>query len=244
MTKYDFYLYDDCNVLRNLLNIKNEGELDLAEAEISSVNMMLLYEKGFDDFSSAGICKIHKSLFGDIYDWAGEYRLINIMKREPLLAGKSVWYSDSDNIETDLEKIWTKIKAVDWCKLTKEEFVELVARLFPEIWQVHPFREGNTRTVVMLMTFFVEHYGYYFDQYLMKEFSAYVRNAFVLSCFGEHSEYGHLEKILSDAICTEPAKYDDEGDFEKSCNISKYEQYYVKDYKPTPHEYYGNQSES
>lgn len=48
----DLYLYENSSVLKNLLNIKDEKELDLAEAELSRANMMLLYEEGFDDFSS------------------------------------------------------------------------------------------------------------------------------------------------------------------------------------------------
>lgn len=60
----------------------------------------------------------------------------------------------------------------------------------------------------MIMTFFIEHYGYYFDQVLMSESAGYVRNAFVLASLGENSEHNHLEKILNDAICTEPIDYD------------------------------------
>ena len=72
--------------------------LDLVEAEQSRANMMLLYERGFSDFTPAGLCEIHRFLFGDIYDWAGEYRIINIEKREKLLAGRSVWYSNDEDI--------------------------------------------------------------------------------------------------------------------------------------------------
>lgn len=90
----DLYLYPGSKVLRNLLDIHDEDALDLAEAELSRANMMLLYEQGFSDFSAQGLQAIHKALFGDIYDWAGEFRLINIYKREEELAGRSIWYSD------------------------------------------------------------------------------------------------------------------------------------------------------
>ena len=52
----------------------------------------------------------------------------------------------------------------------------------------------------MLIALFVEYYGYYFDYELMASSAGYVRNAFVLSCFGEYSEFEHLEKILLDAM--------------------------------------------
>ncbi len=86
----DPYLYPDVPVLRNRLDIKTEDTLDLIEAEQSRANMMLLYERGFSDFSPKGLCDIHRFLFGDIYDWAGQYRLINLEKREKLLGGRSV----------------------------------------------------------------------------------------------------------------------------------------------------------
>ena len=68
----DIYLYDDIPVLKNKLGIKNEKTLDTIEAEQSRVNMMLLYERGFEDFSPAGLQTIHRELFEDIYEWAGQ----------------------------------------------------------------------------------------------------------------------------------------------------------------------------
>ena len=73
----DLYLQENSSVLKNLLGITDEKELDLAEAELSRANMMLLYENGFSDFSVGGISFIHKELFGDVYEWAGEFRKIN-----------------------------------------------------------------------------------------------------------------------------------------------------------------------
>lgn len=233
---HDLYLLENSTVLKNSLGITNEKELDLAEAELSRANMMLLYENGFDDFSSGGFCFIHKTLFGDVYEWAGQYRKINIQKREKLLAGQSVWYSDCVHIEKDLDKAWKNIHRVKWEKLGREDFAKQIARLFPALWQVHPFREGNTRTTVMMMTFFIEYYGYYFDQILMAESAGYVRDSFVLASLGKYSEYVHLEKILLDAIRTEPIDYDDVTIADEN-KKERYEKYKSKDYTPTKHEY-------
>ena len=86
-----------------------------------------------------------------------------------------------------------------------------LATLFPPIWRVHPFREGNTRTVVMMMTFFVEHHGYYMDQELLAACSGYVRDAFVMASLDQYAEYQHLEKILLDAVCSAPISYLEES---------------------------------
>ena len=234
----DPYLFEGSSVLRNLLNIYDEKELDLAEAELSRANMMLMYNAGFSDFTTKGIQEIHKTLFGELYDWAGEFRVINIKKREKILAGKSVWYANNEDIERDLDIGWSKIQSISWDKLEREEFAKNLARTFPLLWQAHPFRDGNTRTTVMLMTFFVEHYGYYFDQELLAASAGYVRNSFVMASVGEYSEYEHLEKILIDAISDEPiSQVDDLDKAEATERSAKYERYHIEGYEPTAHEY-------
>ena len=233
----DIYLYEDVPVLKNKLDIRDEKTLDLIEAEQSRANMMILYERGFSDFTPAGLCEIHRFLFGDIYDWAGKYRLINIEKRERLLGGRSVWYSNDEAIPDDLEKAFTAISEKQWEQFSREEFVHDLARLFPRVWQVHPFREGNTRTVVMMMTLFVEHYGYYMDHELMAASAGYVRDSFVMASLDQVSEYEHLEKILLDAICDEPVKYDEvpSANEYRSTSQEKYRKYQKEKYTPEPH---------
>ena len=88
----------------------------------------------------------------------------------------------------------------------------------------------------MLITFFVEHYGYFFDQELISANAGYVRNSFVLASLGEYSEYEALETILKDAICDKPAEYetDSNNSDEKSEKYSKYDN---SNYEPTKHEY-------
>ena len=87
------------------------------------------------DFTAEGFCELHRQLFSDVYDWAGEYRSINMQKREAILAGKSVWYSNWDTIEKNLHDAFAEIGKVDWLKLTHDEFAKKVARLFPAIWK-------------------------------------------------------------------------------------------------------------
>lgn len=231
----DPYLYDDVPVLRNTLAIKDEKTLDLIEAEQSRANMMLLYERGFNDFTPEGLKEIHRFLFGDIYDWAGKFRIINIEKREKLLAGRSVWYSNDECIEDDLSAAFRDILRQEWRKMPREAFVSGLARCFAKIWQIHPFREGNTRSVVMMLTFFAEHHGYYMDQELLAQSAGYVRDSLVMASLDQFSEYEHLEKILLDAVCAEPVKYvlsplGDENEQHK-----KYEKYKRDHYTPEPH---------
>ena len=232
----DPYCYEDTPVLRNTLDIRDEKTLYLIEAEQSRANMMLLYEQGFHDFTPEGLRNIHRFLFGDIYQWAGEYRIINIAKREKLLAGRSVWYSNDDAVAHDLASAFQDIQRQDWAAMPREAFVSAVVRCFAKIWQIHPFREGNTRTVVMLLTFFVEHYGYHMDQELLAESAGYVRDAFVMASLDQFSEYEHLERILLDAVCTDPVDYELTLDTESEAQrTEKYQKYHRDHYTPEPH---------
>ena len=217
----DLYLYDDVPVLRNKLGIKEGATLDLIEAEQSRANMMILYQNGFDDFSSAGL-----------------RTLINIEKREKLLAGRSVWYSNDEDISRDLDSAFKELHAQDWAHFSRKEFVSVLSRCFSHIWQVHPFREGNTRTVVMMLTFFVEHHGYYMDQELLAACAGYVRDSFVMASLDQFSEFEHLEKILMDAVCEEPVLYDEASLAEDDDADSKrehYKKYQTEKYIPEPH---------
>lgn len=234
----DIYLYDDVPVLKNLLDIRDADLLDIAEAGMSRANMMLLYESGFQDFSPAGLQEIHRRLFFDIYEWAGKYRTINIEKRERLLAGKSVWYSNDENIPTDLRGAFDSLLAQPWDSFSREEFARALARYFPPIWQVHPFREGNTRSVVMMMSLFVEHHGFYMDHELLAASAGYVRDSFVMASLNQFSEFEHLEKILLDAVCSDPISYTESSASPEAGSPSrteKYAQYQKEPYKPEPH---------
>lgn len=234
----DPYLYEGSTVLRNKLDILDEKTLDLVEAEQSRAKMMVLYKRGFQNFSPAGLCEIHKFLFGGVYSWAGQYRIINIEKRERLLGGRSVWYSNDENIPQDLESAFQSIHLLKWKDFSRDAFVHYLAQCFPRLWQIHPFREGNTRTVVMMLTFFAEQHGYYMDQELMAESAGYVRDAFVMASLEQYAEREHMERILLDAVCDEPILYDE--DSLKSIESAqrrreRYQKYKNEDYVPQPH---------
>ena len=216
----DPYLYEDVPVLKNKLDIKNEKTLDRIEAEQSRANMMLLYEQGFQDFSPNGLREIHRCLFGDIYEWAGQYRIINIEKREKLLAGRSVWYSNDDRIEEDLDEAFGRLGNTRWDGISREQFVHQLTSLSPPI---------------MMMTFFVEHHGYFMDQELMAASAGYVRDSFVMASLDQFSEFEHLERILLDAVCDEPIDYSEESLEEPAEVPEKYRKYQKEPYVPEPH---------
>ena len=86
----------------------------------------------------------------------------------------------------------------------------------------------------MLMTLFVEAHGYYFDKDLLAASAGYVRDSLVMASIDQNSEFEHLERILLDAVCTEPIEpQDEETPVEEP--TSKYAKYQKEPYTPAPH---------
>ena len=134
------------------------------------------------------------------YKWAGKERGINIVKGERVLGGDTVRYSDSNYIERDINKALKELNSIKWEELSIEETADKFAKIIAAIWQVHPFREGNTRTVITFATQFAEYHGFKMNKSLLKENSDYVRDSLVKASDGEYSEYNYLIRIIKDAI--------------------------------------------
>ena len=83
----------------------------------------------------------------------------------------------------------------------------------------------------MMLSFFVEHYGYYMDQELLAESAGYVRDSFVMASLDQFSEYEYLERILMDAVCDDPIEYEltPDTEFERQCS-EKYQKYQKEHY--------------
>lgn len=88
----------------------------------------------------------------------------------------------------------------DLNKLNCSDGAEEFSQRLSALWKVHPFREGNTRTIMSYISNYLESNGYPIDRTLLKSNSDYVRNALVMGSIGEYSEYNYLSKILKDAL--------------------------------------------
>ncbi|WP_033542841.1 Fic/DOC family protein [Planococcus sp. CAU13] len=197
----DPYVYPKSNLLKNKLGIKDEQELITVEAQLVIAGIVDIQSIGqqidFNDINS--IKTIHHYLFQDLYDWAGEFRTINIFKSEQVLNGLSITYSDKDNIETDLTEIFKWVNEMDWA-LPRNHLVSNFKKLMTDLWRVHPFREGNTRTVSIFMKLFADNKYIEFDEQLLSQNAGYLRNALVLAAVEEAPEPQYLKRIITDAL--------------------------------------------
>ena len=233
----DPYLYDDVDVLRNRANIKDSDTLRKAEADITNLAMSAIYERDYNKFDIETLRDIHRSIFGQIFDWAGEFRTIQMIKYEEVLGGDTVRYAYPKDIKKELTATMKEIGKLKRTGDNDHDVVFRLVRIISAIWHTHPFREGNTRTVVVFAVLLAKHLGYEVDHELFKDNSSYVRNALVWGSQGIYSKYEYLEKIFFDAILHEN---DESSQEELSSKESKYEKigdYKVKDYVERPHEY-------
>lgn len=203
MRKQDPYCYPETSVLKNKFNIREVSLLEKAEADLSRAKMSILYESPVDKFDAQSFLRVHEFLFEEVYDWAGQLRTINISKPEEVLGGKSIWYEDALDLPESLDRACTAIVDTVWHIRDKRRFCAQLAHVFAPIWKVHPFREGNTRTVVAMMVMFIEHNGFYVDTQLVAECAGYVRDALVYASAAQPDFYP-LTKFLNDAISRVP----------------------------------------
>lgn len=119
--------------LQNKLGLTNEAELARAEEKISKTKALALYDTGlldtFEVGTFAGLAKIHKYLFDEIYDFAGEIRTVNIAKRNFRFAPVMYLHAALESID----------------KMPQSTYDEIIEK-YVEMNVAHPFREGNGRS--------------------------------------------------------------------------------------------------
>ncbi|MCL2335577.1 MAG: Fic family protein [Endomicrobia bacterium] len=174
--------------------IKTPADDRTEEADKVSANIAeILSEKTFN-FSPAEYIAIHRRLFSGIYKQAGKIRDYNITKDEWVLNGQTVYYASADSIKATLDYDFSQEKAFNYKGLTKEQSVEHIAKFVSDIWQIHPFGEGNTRTTAVFAIKYLRTFGFTVNNDLFSEHSWYFRNALV------RANYQNLEKDIHYAM--------------------------------------------
>ncbi len=163
----------------NDIKVQNEKECDLVSLRIAQ----LLEEKTFG-FNPITLRNIHNFLFKGIYNFAGSYRNYNITKKENILNQDTVKYVNYQDIESFLDYDFKEEKNFDYSKLTKDELILHIAKFTSNIWQIHPFGEGNTRTTAVFIEKYLNNMGFNVNNDIFKDKSIYFRNALVRCNYG------------------------------------------------------------
>ena len=182
-----------------------EKKADKVSANITA----MLAEKAFN-FSTAYFCKIHERLFKGVFDKvpAGKFRNYNITKREWVLDGDTVYYSDWELIPQTLDYDFNAERDFDYSTLSKDDVVRHISRFIANIWQVHAFGEGNTRTTAVFTIKYLRALGFDAVSKPFEENSWYFRNALVRANYtnvqkGVYMNAEYLEKFFRNLMLGE-----------------------------------------
>lgn len=134
-------------VLRNLLGIIDPDEMDRVEARalVKATDMLIREYDQEHQFTAADICYLHKTWLGEIYEWAGRYRKINITKDDFTFAMAAQINKLMEQFERNQLAQYTPCEFKN-----REEVVKALAEVHTELLLIHPFREGNGRVARLL----------------------------------------------------------------------------------------------
>ena len=201
--------------LKNKLGITEYEELKQAERDIGYVKLLNVQDIANGECNEELLKKIHKHIFEDVFEWAGEFRTVPIYKTEIVIPGISLEYASPKDIEKQLKEIMKKMNSYNWNEKGIDEISQKFTQFLAKIWRVHPFRDGNTRTVLTFGNIFSRQHGFEMDMSTMldnlgriedkktgriKRYS--VRDKFVLAALDEKDmpEPEHLQQIIKRGI--------------------------------------------
>lgn len=147
------YCYPDSDVLINKLGLTDEASLEAAEVELTQARIEQ-FEPDFDNISLSTLRGIHRYLFQDVYEWAGQLRTVDISKG-------STRFANVSRVEPEADKLFRQLAQENYLvDLPREKFVARLAHYYCELNVVHPFRDGNGRVQRLLFEVISINAGY------------------------------------------------------------------------------------
>lgn len=195
-------------VMVNLLNIRNQEDLEKVERELTTFKLLKLFENpGKQTFDVNHYLSIHKYLFGDIYPFAGKIRDEAI--------SKAVTFCLPDYIYTNLKETLMRAKKAIPFLDTPEKLFNFILPLYADLDIIHPFREGNGRTIREFMRQYIQYVC------VVNNFS----EIYFLD-YGQITREEYLDAVITaDALC----QYDKLKEAFGKCWMSKPNLKYKKD---------------
>ena len=186
----DYYCYPGSNVLKNKLGITNAELFEQAERKITYLRTMeAMKDQIPGGFDYNHLKKIHLFLFGDIFEWAGKPRTVNI--------SKGTQFCRVEYIDEQIERVFAELSGEKYFKelLSREQVVKRLAYYLGEINAVHPFREGNGRTQRIFIYYLAHTLGYELDFSKVNS-----KDMILASAKAFNTDYSMMEEILGKII--------------------------------------------
>ena len=178
----------------------NSEEADKVAARIN----ILIGESGFS-LTVDELKNIHRRLFEGLFDFAGQFRRNNILKHEWVLDGDTVTYGNAYNLEEAVENALRAERQTSFRQFDQEELVYHFSSFIANLWRIHPFGEGNTRTTAVFLIKYLRSLGIEADNSLFEKHSRYFRDALVRANYnnlkkGIYADRDFLDVFMNDLI--------------------------------------------
>lgn len=185
----------------------DDNQSDKEEADRVAANIARLLSSNTLAFSFFGYTQIHRNIFDGVFKHAGKLRDYNITKREWVLRGDTVNYMYSADLRLAVEYDLEQELMFDYCGLSAGEIVRHISRFTANLWQIHAFCEGNTRTTAVFVILYLRSLGFSVNNDIFAHNSWYFRNAMVRYVYknnkGVMPEPKYLERFFRNMILGE-----------------------------------------
>ncbi len=158
------------------------------EADIVSVRIAAILSENAFTFSVPQYIGIHKRLFEGIYSHAGKIRDYNISKKEWVLDGASVHYGNAFDLKEMLEYDIRMEKEYNYPEDSISSIIPHLAKFVADLWQIHAFGEGNTRTTAVFFIKYLRTMGFDVTNDIFAENAWYFRNSLVRANYNNFSK--------------------------------------------------------
>ena len=176
------------NIISSYYKSKPQEEERSEEADKIAIRIAKILSDDSFTFTVGQLISIHKQLFDDVFSHAGKIRTYNFIKKEWVLDGASVWYGDYRELESTLQYDFDVERRFDYSRLSMDEMIEHLAIFISNLWQIHAFEEGNTRTTAVFVIKYLRSLGFDVTNDTFAKHAWYFRNALV------RANYKHIRK--------------------------------------------------
>ena len=179
-----------------------------AEADLVSQRIAEMLEAGSFAFTPDMLLLVHRTLFQDMDEEAyrpGQYKTERLVKQEDILNGDSVLYADPTLIQASLDYLFREESRESYGTSLSETDVARLAKFVSLLWQVHPFVEGNTRTVAVFSELYLGSLGFTVGNEPFQKHACYYRDALVRANYRNNEagilpERGPLEAFYGNLL--------------------------------------------
>lgn len=160
--------------------IKREpDDYECQEADSVSSNIQEILATNTLDFSVRGYMALHRKIFDGVFKHAGQLRKCDISKKEWVLEWDTVDYLFWQDLHRALEYDIAKEREFSYKGISQDDLIKHIARFTSDLWQIHAFGEGNTRTTAVFIIQYLRSLGFEVTNDMFAKHSWYFRNALV-----------------------------------------------------------------